>query len=112
MLVLWAYTNDRDATPSFMPKTRTKEVSFLETQFRAGTVVLLIIAAAIFATTHALLTTTSSEVGAIGTAGLQRKMIVSAAYYARSMSLDGMQQETVDAMLSDMALFKEIVHEV
>ena len=97
---------------SFIPKTRTKEVSFLKTQFRAGTVMLMIIAVAMFATTHSLLTTTSNEVAALGRAGLQRKLIVSTAFHARSLALDNMNPATVRTMLAHVATFKQVFRDV
>ena len=96
----------------FMPKTRTKEVSFLETQFRVGTLVLLLIAAAIFATTHIMLTMTSEEVSEVGPAGLQRFMCVAAAGHARHFALNGMEASRVDTMVAQMEKFKTIINTV
>ena len=96
----------------FMPKTRTKEVSFLETQFRVGTLVLLLIAAAIFATTHIMLTMTSEEVSEVGPAGLQRFMCVVAPGHARHFALNGMEASRVDTMVAQMERFKTVINNV
>ena len=93
----------------FMPKTRTKEVSFLERQFRVGTLVLLFIAAAIFATTHIMLTMTSEEVSEVGPAGLQRFMCVVAPDHARYFALNGMEASRVDTMVAEMDEFKDVI---
>jgi len=94
---------------TFVPRTRAKEVSFLDTQFQCGTLLLLAIAAAIFATTHVVLSDTSADVSFLGTAGKMQTLTISAGYWARELSLVGTNSTATVSMLDDMRELKTLV---
>ena len=93
----------------FVPRTRAKELSFLDTQFQCGTLLLLGIAGAMFVTTRMVLSATSADVSFLGTAGKMQTLVVSAGYWARELSLVGTNSTATASMLTDMRELKALV---
>ena len=93
----------------FVPRTRARELSFLDTQFQCGTLLLLAIAITMFVTTRVVLSGTSADVSFLGTAGKMQTLAISAGYWARELSLVNTNSTATASMLSDMRELKGLV---